>query len=496
MKKLPILLFITGTLSFSSCTKWLEEEPRSVVTTNQYYTTSEDAEAAVNAIYAFVYTPYNKTGYDDLAASMLDIVSGQYVNKSQSSITIDFYNLRYNAASPYLSSWWNSSYTGIEAANLAIANIPAISMDETLKNRLLGEANFLRAYFYYNLVNIFGDVPLKLTPTSTPSDGLLPKTLVKDIYEQAIIPSLQAAEGANLPSGPDGSGRVSIGAVKTLMAKAYLSMAGQPVNQADKLALAKQKSQDVINSGTFRLFQTDGNSTWFNKLNNPAFDNQAEHIFSINYTQSINDASHPVYFLPREVNFLRNNYIQFGGFSPSDAFLDSYASSDLRGKLNQGFYYNSIEVDGDTYEFPWAIYKFMDPAQLDVAPQSGKDFPLFRYAEVLLIFAEAQNLSDGSPNQDAYAAVNAIRSRAGLPPVSGLSPQQFTEEVWKQRYWELSAETKHWFDMVRTGKVWNPATQTFVDVVGFTLPSGAVFSTENLQFPIPLAETQVNPLLK
>ncbi|KYP13006.1 RagB/SusD family nutrient uptake outer membrane protein [Flavihumibacter sp. CACIAM 22H1] len=496
MKKLYIFSIALIAISHSSCTKWLEEKPRSIVTTNQYYETAEDAAAAVNAIYAFVYSPYNKSGYDDLPASMLDIVSGQYINKSQSSITIDFYNLRYNSASPYLNTWWNSCYSGIEAANLAIANLPGIAMDEVVKNRLLGEANFLRAYFYYQLVNIFGDVPMKLTPTSTPADGLLSKTPVKDIYEQAIVPSLEAAETAGLPASPEGSGRVSTGAVKSLLAKVYLSMAGQPVNQADKYALAKQKAQEVINSNNFALFQSDANGSWFNKLNNPQFDNQVEHIFSINYTQSINDASHPVYFLPNEVKFLRNDYIQFGGFSPSDAFLGSYMSADLRGRNNQGFYYNSIEVDGTTYNFPWAIYKFMDPALLDVAPQSGKDFPLIRYADILLVFAEAQNQADGSPNADAYAALNAIRTRSGLPAASGLSPQAFTEEVWKQRYWELSAETKHWFDMVRTRKVWNGSTSSFVDLVGFVLPSGASFKAENLQFPIPLSETQINPLLK
>jgi starch-binding outer membrane protein, SusD/RagB family len=495
MKKISIL-FAVMAFTLGACSKWLEEKPLSVITTNQYYRTAEDAEAAVNAIYAFVYSPYNKGGFDDLSASMLDIVSGQYVNKSQSSITEDFYNLRYNSASPYLSTWWNSSFTGIEAANLAIANIPNIEMDNTKRSSLLGQALFLRAYFYYNLVNIFGDVPLKRTPTAKPEDGLLPKTSVKEIYEQSIVADLKEAESASLPAGPDGSGRVSVGAVKTLLAKVYLSMAGQPVNEPANYALAKAKAQEVISSATFALFQNDADGSWFDKLNNPAFDNRIEHIFSINYTQSLYDASHPVYFLPKEVKFLRNGYIQFGGFAPSDDFLGSYAAADLRGKNNQGFYYNSIVVDGKTSTFPWAIYKFYDPALLDVAPQSGKDFPLLRYADLLLTFAEAQNEADGSPSSDAYSAVNALRTRAGLPAVAGLSKAAFTEEVWKERYWELSAETKHWFDIVRTRKAFKGSTGTFVDIIGYKLPSGASFAEDNLKFPIPLAETQINPLLK
>lgn len=495
MKRITCIILFSAVI-FSSCKKWLEEKPRSVITTNQYYTSPQDAEAAVNSIYAFVYTPFNKGGYDDMPYAMLEVVTGQFVNKSQSSITADFYNLRYNSASPYLSSWWNSCYQGIEAANLAIFNIPGIDMDQIQKDRLLGQAKFLRAYFYYNLVNIFGDVPLKLTPTTKPEDALLPKTPVKDIYEKAIVPDLTDAEKASLPLTPASTGRVSIGAVKSLLSKVYLSMAGIPVNQVDKYALAKQKALEVINSANFSLFQTDASATWFNKLNNPDYDNTVEHIFSINYTVDLYDASQPVYFLPKEVKFLRNNYIQFGGFSPSDDFLNSYAAQDLRGKNNMGFYYNSITVDGTVFNFPWAIYKFFDKKILDIAPKSGKDFPLLRYADILLTFAEAQNEADAAPSAEAYTALNAIRQRAGLPLVNGLSKSEFRTEVWKQRYWELSAESKIWFDIVRTGKIFNPVQNSFVDVVGFTLPSGAVFKADNLKFPIPLSEVQINPLLK
>ncbi len=495
MKRISWIIIFSA-LFFSSCKKWLEEKPRSVITTNQYYTNAQDAEAAVNAVYSFIYAPFNKGGFDEMPYAMIEVVTGQYINKSESSITADFYNLRYNSASPYLSSWWNSCYQGIEAANLAIFNIPNITMEQGQKNRLIAQAKFLRAYFYYNLVNIFGDVPLKITPTAKPEDALLPKTTVKDIYEKVIITDLLDAEKSELPQTPVGNGRVSLGAVKALLAKVYLSMAGKPLNQIDKFALAKTKAKELISNNNFSLFQTDARGTWFNKLNNPAYDNTGEHIFSINYTIDLYNASQPVYFLPKEVKFLRNNYIQFGGFSPSADFMNSYAFQDLRGKNNRGFYYNSITVDGKVFNFPWALYKFFDPQILDVAPKSGKDFPLLRYADILLTYAEAQNEADGSPNADAYIALNMIRKRAGLPDAIALSKEDFRTEVWKQRYWELSAEAKIWFDIVRTGKVLDPQKNSFVDVVGFTLPSGAIFKAENLKFPIPLSEVQINPLLK
>lgn len=493
MKKYIVFIALIAVLS--SCEDWLEEEPKSVITTNLFYENAEDAEAAVNAIYAFVYGPYNKTGYDDLAYTMLEVTTGHFRNVSQSSITAEFYNLRYASSSPYVASWFNSSYQGIEAANLAIENIPGIDMPETDKNRLIGEAKFFRAYFYYNLVNIFGAVPLKLASTANPEDGKIPKTPVQEIYERVIVPDLLEAETAPLPNTPAASGRVSLGAVKTLLTKVYLSMAGTPVNQTDKYALARDKAAEIINNGWFNLFQTDGNLSWFDKLNNPAFDNTEEHIFSVNYGLNLADASIPVFFLPREVIFVRNNYIQFGGFYPTEAFLNSYESGDLRAQ-NQGFFYDTFTVDDSTYTFPPAIYKFFDKGLLDNAPLSGKDFPLYRYADVLLMYAEAQNEADGAPNDAAYEAINQVRERANLPALSGLSQGEFREAVWKERYHELCAETKVWLDIVRTRKIYDAVNDQFVDVIGYMLPtSGATFTEDKLTFPIPEREVQINPLL-
>jgi starch-binding outer membrane protein, SusD/RagB family len=494
MKKLSIL--IVAILVLSSCEDWLKESPRSSITSNNFYVSEADAQAAVNAIYAFLYGPYGKSGYDDMPYAMLELVTGQFVNQAQSNISAEFAKLNYSSSSPYVSSWFNSSYQGIEAANIAIANVPNIKMEEQTKSRLLGEAKFLRAYYYYLLVNIFGDVPIKLKPTSKPGDELLPKSSIKEIYETVIVPDLKDAESASLSDTPEGNGRVSKGAAKSLLAKVYLSMAGLPLNQNDKYALARDKAAEVINSNWFSLFQTDASLTWFNKLNNPDFDNKQEHIFSINYGLTFSESSFPVFFLPKESTFVRNKYIQFGGFYPDNSFLNSYDVADLRGKNNQGFYYNSIVVDGTTHNFPWAVYKFFDKNLLDIAPRSGKDFPVIRYADILLVYAEAQNEADGSPNAASYNAVKKIRERAGVPALaSGLSKDQFREAVWRERYWELAAESKTWFDMVRTNKAYNAPTNSFVSLVGYTLPNGAVFQNQNLKFPIPEREVQINPLL-
>ncbi|MEO8174690.1 MAG: RagB/SusD family nutrient uptake outer membrane protein, partial [Sediminibacterium sp.] len=197
---------------------------------------------------------------------------------------------------------------------------------------------------------------------------------------------------------------------------------------------------------------------------------------------------------PKEVSFTTS--IQFGGFYPDSNYLNSFNPSDLRGRHNMGFFYHSFSVNGQTYNFPWAIYKFFDKGVLTTAPGSGKGFPLLRYADLLLTYAEAQNEADGSPNPISYKAVNDIRQRAGLTPlVPGMSKTAFTQEVWKERYWELGAENKTYFDIVRTQMVYDSKQNTFVPIIGFVLPSGSVVNKDYLPFPIPLSEVQINPLL-
>ncbi|MGN6342257.1 MAG: RagB/SusD family nutrient uptake outer membrane protein [Ginsengibacter sp.] len=494
MKKY-IIIFLTVSVLFS-CKKFLQENPKSFQTTDNFYKTEGDAQSAVNAIYSYLYPPYTKTGFDDLPSAMLEMITGQWNNVSQWPETGYYYTLTNSSGSSYTLNWWKSCYQGIETANLAINKIPDINFsDTTVKNSLLGEARFLRAYYYYMLVNIFGDVPLKLNYTVSPSkDGLLNRTPLKEIYNTAIVPDLLFAEKNIKTATPEDNGRVSSGAAKTLLAKVYLSMAGNPVNDPATMALARDKALEVINSHSFSLFQSDANSTWFDKLNNAAYDNKGEQIWDLNYNYPNLPSYLNIYFLPKEVSFTTS--IQFGGFYPDSNYLNSFNSADLRGRHNMGFFYNNFTVNGQTYHFPWAVYKFFDKGILTSAPGSGKGFPLLRYADLLLTYAEAQNEADGSPNAISYQAVNDIRQRAGLAPLaSGLSQELFKEEVWKERYWELSAENKTYFDIVRTQQVYDSRQNKFVPIVGFTLPSGAVVSKDYLPFPIPLSEVQINPQL-
>ncbi|TRX60044.1 RagB/SusD family nutrient uptake outer membrane protein [Fulvivirga sp. M361] len=489
MKKY-LILALAGVLSFTSCTDQLEVTPDSFK--GVVGTTLLDAQESVNGAYVFLRNPYGKYAFASIGFSILEVPTGTMkpAAGTQDTGMEQAYALTFDDNNNNAFVLWQAYFDGIEAANIAIASIPNISdpdLTDELASSLLGQAYFLRAYYYFQLVQIFGDIPLKTTPSSSLSDGKLPKSSVQEIYEQVIVPDLQQAEAAGLPS-TSAEGRVTLGAVKSLLAKVYLTMAGSPLNQTDKYTLAAEKALEVINSGAFSLFQDGGGFRWVDKLREPDFDLTEEHIFMAQFATAI-PSSFSQYFTPIGGVEISAQTLHFGGMEPEEDFYNSYDPSDVRGQ-NQGFFFDSF----DGVSFNLSVYKYFDETFRNQAQGLGtKSFPLLRYADVLLIYAEAQNES-GTANTQAYTALNSIRGRAGLSDVAGLSQNDFREEVWRQRAWEFPAEGGYvWFDMKRTMKVFNGTG--FDDFVGATLPNGNTLGSDNIYFPIPAGDVLLNPAL-
>lgn len=228
MKKIFYLtLFLASVLV--SCVS-LDEEPRSILTTEQFYKTRSDAIAAVDAIYYnlnhstdnipfALYSSLFNTGMD-MASDDVDAGPGS-PNPDVRSIAI----LSYSSLNVRVLQIWQANYASINRANVAIEKIPEISIDESLKNRLLGEAYFLRALYYFNLVRLYGDVPLLLTDqTVLPIDQLkVPRTSKEDVYAQIISDLKTSANHFTNGSVPE-KGRVTKGAAVALLSKVYLTM--------------------------------------------------------------------------------------------------------------------------------------------------------------------------------------------------------------------------------------------------------------------------------
>lgn len=497
MKKIVIFCISAALIWIhTSCNDFLDTPPKSTQTTDQYYTNEDEAQLAANGLYTWLGNRFVYAGYGEAPAFMLEYPTGYcyYTKGQQSLINPDLEKLVYWDRN-YVDYWWQSCYYGIEACNMFLTAVDKLSQTDAIR-QMSGEAYFLRAYYYFHLVRIFGDIPLKLSQTEAPADGLLSPVSVKEIYEQAILPDLETASKLNITNTPS-SGRVSMEAVNALYAQVYLTMAGSPLNETDKYKLAAEKAEQVVNSQSLALFQSEANESWFEKFRKKNFDNQSEYILMANYADSPAPKQHySQFFVPVSATKIVG-FVGFGSMMPTQDFINSYDAGDLRAQ-EKGFFfttYDSYDNSG-MLSFEPTVYKFFEPSLVGGGGYCGKSIPLIRYAEILLTYAEATARSGGITDK-AVSAVNQIRSRAGLEPLSASvtgNQDAFIDAVLKERVFELCFENVTFFDMIRTQKAWDAKLKRWVNLEGFTLPSGATFKTsEHTYFPIPLREIQINP---
>jgi len=502
IKRFCLILICGAMFAVSGCSKFLEEEDPSNLTPDNFYTLPEHADAALTAIYANLRFIGNGTGIFSNNYQLLEAPTGTTNSETgQNSDLNNLLNLAYNPDNLHVRQWWQNLYLNIANANQAIAKIPGINpMDEAQKARNMGEAYFLRALHYYWLVRLFGDVPLLTEPVNSYTDPkLYPNRTSQDSVYQLIVSDLTKAEASGLP-WTQPSGRASLGAVKSLLASVYLTMAGEPLKKPGYYRLAADKAKEVIDNGSFQLFPT------YESLHNPAVKNTGELIFEVQYAQGIVNNPFQESMLP---NFggISAYGTQVGSTIPTKAFYDSYEDGDKRTEEQQ-FFYTAYYTGGSgalkQLNKPY-IFKHFDKVANGTSgiagtSQSGMNWTLIRYAEVLLIYAEAQNEADGGPNAQAIAALKAIRDRAALTTATTFTQADFRLAVWRERWHELCYEGKTWFDMVRLRKAYNETTNNFDNFVGHKFNYGTAnaptLQEKHLLFPLPTLEYNNNPNLR
>lgn len=499
MKNTKIIIFILAVFGMSSCKKFLEENPTGSLTPSSNVTSPEIARAFANSTYSELTTlDEGSGGYGGNTAELMEFMTGKADGNAQTE-AFRFYDLTYDAQSFYIDTWWQGMYYGIADCNLALQKISEIPMDTAQKVNMLAEVRTLRAFYYFYLVRMFGDVP-KITTVVANLDSVRPsRSPVKEIYDEIIIPDLLYAESSTLP-WQDNTGKVSMGAVKSLLADVYLTYAGYPVQGGDQYyAESAKRSKEVIDYGGYTMFPD------YRDMVNPANKNKGEFIWQVQYAAGIqnNDLTAKTLALYKRISVYSD---EFGGLVPTKQFVESYPAGDKRTWEREFFY---TWYPGNPNNFPpgdprldsvnlggYYLYKWFDSTAVTSTANSDLNYTIYRLADVMLMYAEASNRAEGHPNSDAIAYVNAIRARAMLPPIEGtLSQADFEKEVWTQRYLELCYEGKMWFDMLRTRKVRNDITKNFDDFVGHTTVWGKTFTENQLLFPIPQREIDNNPNL-
>jgi hypothetical protein len=471
MKNIYILIGISVAGILFSCNK-LDEKPTNVIVKEQFFKTQADAVAGLTAVYGELVSDGTEQPLygreinfladmttDDLAAGPSAINPNV---RSLSSIT-------YTATNDRVQVLWRQLYTGISRANVAIDQISAMSFDDNTRKRLILEAKFLRALFYFDLVRFWGDVPLVLhDPTSTDLNSLKTnRSPAADVYKQ-IIADLTDAQ--NLPATYSGAdiGRATGGAAKTLLLKVYLT-------QKDWTnAIAKAK--EIIN-GPYGYGLVVNYGDLFAK----ATKNGREHIFSAQL-----DANGG---LGNSSTLMGAAFTGFGVSIPADIPADSsvykqFSANDTR---RAAIFYTSLvnPSTGVTKVYPSFYFgKYVDRTVLLTSNQSSINFPVLRYADVLLMYAEALNEVSG-PTADAYSGINQVRNRANTGDLTpGLTQSAFRDSLYAERRREFVQEAQRWFDLVRTGRLVTAVSK---------VASKTNVSVKNNLFPIPQSEISLNP---
>jgi len=463
-----ILLLIAA---FVSCKK-LDEKPASVFTTDQFYKTQEDAIAAVNSIYQGGLnnggiTMYNRLFHLGMEIMSDDAIAGQRVtNADVRSIAV----LNHSTTNDRVDELWKEHYIAINRANIAIDRIPLIDMDVTLRERLVNEAKFLRGLLYFNLVRLWGEVPLVLHEvTSLDASSIhVAKSPVESIYTQVITDLTDAEKLPPVMGGAD-AGRATGGAAKSILAKVYLTK-----KEWEKAAA---KSLEVINGPYgYDLFED------YADVFRAETKNGKEHIFSAQCKSFVNGQG----------NRLASSATPVGIPGIAAAGTDepllpsTYALYTANDKRRDVTFFTQIvsPTNGKVYKFDPRFFKYFDPSTAANPTESPRNIPVIRFAEVLLIYAEAVNEATGPGG--AYDAINRVRKRADLDPLSGLDQSSFREAVYLERRLELMFEFQRWFDLIRTKRM-----ITALHAVGKTNAS-----EKHYLHPIPQREIDLNPKLE
>ncbi|MDB9827474.1 RagB/SusD family nutrient uptake outer membrane protein [Flavobacteriaceae bacterium] len=479
------------------CSDFLDEENQSSLNPDSFYKSNVHAESALNGVYASTRFIGGYAGGNSSNWHLLEAVTGQSKNNSSSNQDLNsLSSLSYDSNIAHVKNIWAGTYKLVANANMVIEKVPGIYMPENRKKQILGEAYFLRAWAYFNAVRIWGDIPLITSPVGTGSeDFYAARTSQSEVYNQ-IVSDLKFSESSGLPF-TDQTGRVSMAAVKSLLAKVYITMAGNPLNKTEYYVDAATKAKEVIDGSGADLFDTYG------EIHEESNENKVEHIFGIQYAPNVESNPMAYSFLP-PVNITKGGATGWQTNVPESNFYNSFEDGDLRKVNRKGWFFTDYFLGGSgaltDLGGPY-VYKHFNVANYGSDVVEGKgtgdflNFSIIRFAEVLLIFAEASNEISG-PNADSLNAVKRIRDRAGLTMPSSLSKESFQKLIWKERWHELCYEQITWFDMVRLRKVFDSNTGDFNNFVGHTnLDSNQSLQEKHLLFPIPALELVNNPNL-
>lgn len=483
MKNVIILLTISIIIGLPSCSDdFLEQPPRSALTAGSFPVSASDADLALNAVYNILRTWQLNTG----GFPLLDMMSDEAVkgsNPGDGSAIAVYDNFKYDATEGSVERWYKTLYEAIRRANLVINEVPKINMSKDQAAIYIAEARFMRAYFYSDLVRGFGDVP-KVTITDAPLD--LRREKVDAILKDIIYPDLENGiavlpERSSIPAAQ--MGRITKGAARGMLARMKLFYGD--------FTTVETLCADIVKSNQYSLMAK------FSEVHSSFFEHNAESIFEISAlpqnfvnggsqfgnTQGVRGTPNrgwgfcrPAYAWISEMQTTKDPRLD-----PSVLFLNEVKDGILiagDGSTPDTTYENGRIVEIECYnEKVWA-------AGLDGLSGWGHNRRIIRYADVLLMYAEA--LNENNKSALALVELNKVRRRARgsstgiLPDINLTDKAQLRNTILNERKYELAIEGHRFWDLVRTNKA--------SEILG---PLGFIKGKNEL-FPIPQSEVDIS----
>ncbi|MDN3690040.1 RagB/SusD family nutrient uptake outer membrane protein [Cyclobacterium jeungdonense] len=504
MKKIATILAI---LIMSSCSEdFLNLVPESSITSGNFYKTEDHFNQALVGAYASIRGAKGSIAAWTMGEMRSDNTHLEfnitnrgpgYIEREYTDFFMDDVN------SGLVANKYNSDYIGIARTNEILDQVEEAPLSQEKIDQIYGEASFLRALLYFDLVRYFGGVPLYLTAVKGAGDAYLPRASVNEVY-QAIIQDLENAINRLDPVSFPQNGRANEGAARMVLADVYLTIKDYPK--------AESELSKVIQMG-YSLLDNYGDVF---ELSNK---NSTESIFEIQYQQGNqgqnSDFLYPFIPLSADVSLITgisSQNLQGGGWNtPTFEMIAAYEDGDERlpasigivegtGQIGNMFIdelkspVNYVPTPGKrTYPF---IKKYLNPHALE--RNTDDNFPIYRFSEALLSMAEA--LNEQGRSADALPFLNEVRERADLDPVTETNQQLLREIIERETRVELAFENKRWCDLLRTDRAIEVMNANGVYLKEFYagesyLPAMSYnVTTERLLFPIPLREIRIGNL--
>lgn len=460
-----ILLLFVGT----SCEDFLKEEPTTELSKEAVYSTEENALSVLNGCYSSM-ASYDAYGYRYF--HVLTTTSGVGVSTKANEIAMT--SLQIESNDNNVENVYRSQYRTIGIANDILANVPTSNLKDAVKKKMIGEASFIRAMSYFNLVRLFGPVSLITKPVESFNDAHFPRTAVADVYD-LIIADLEAAAANLVEPGQQAVGRPHKFAAKALLAKVYLTMAGN-TEGSEYWEKAYTAAKEVYDAKCYTLQPS------FTSVFDVANKNNKEIIFSIQFHTNQGGSSLTEMTLPSRNSLIPNATASnvWGKSRPSkdafDLFVSTYPNDpridatflhtkyyklDVKKDIN--VYPSKVKTTGqnpDDIEYPF-IKKYVDPSYVT---SSSCNFIYYRYADLLLVLAEAAN--ETGRTAEAIGYVNEVLKRArdksgnGAIEATETSPaawdlalgkEQVRAKIMVERQIELFGEADEWYTVRRRG---------------------------------------------